>query len=391
MKKIINLFNNKKILLALIITITIFFVMVAAFFSLKKTPQKPPKTKQGRVIGFLPYWNIEKAEIDFSTFDQIIYSGLTIDESGKIIKEEETGGIEPGWLRYKNGALDKIIQQCKNNNVKIIISITCFDNQTIPEFISNQQAHLQLIEQLVELIEEKDFDGIDIDFEYFPDREPHPDFADNFNSFLEKLSGRLQETNPNLLLSADIYPKAFITEKPYNLTEMIPLVDQIVLMAYDFTQAGSPQAGPIAPLSVNNFKEYSIEQTLEAIQKTTDNTKKIILGIPLYGYVWQTYDDQHRSTAFAGSGATISYQKIKEYLQEKEGIAVNWDATASSPWAHYQEDNQNWQIYYENLRSMQKKFQLAVDKNLGGIAFWALGYEGDSLEIWGTLNKVIYQ
>jgi spore germination protein YaaH len=44
-------------------------------------------------------------------------------------------------------------------------------------------------------------------------------------------------------------------------------------------------------------------------------------------------------------------------------------------------------IYYENSRSMSYKLDFVNQLDLGGVAIWALGYEGRSRELWDVVEQ----
>ena len=44
-------------------------------------------------------------------------------------------------------------------------------------------------------------------------------------------------------------------------------------------------------------------------------------------------------------------------------------------------------LYYENSRSLSYKLDLVNQLDLAGVAIWALGYEGDSRELWETIGR----
>jgi spore germination protein YaaH len=41
-----------------------------------------------------------------------------------------------------------------------------------------------------------------------------------------------------------------------------------------------------------------------------------------------------------------------------------------------------YQAYFENIESLRAKMELAKQTQVGGVGFWALGYEGDDGELW---------
>lgn len=341
--------------------------------------------RQIKVTSFLPYWNLkDDYQIDWNAFDTLIYFDLLVDQDGYII-HRENGEMEPGWRNFQSDKVQKVLTMAKKRGKKVGISIAAFDDEVltgVPADVGKQQT---LIGEIMGLMAEYGFNHINIDFEYFPKTEDK-EFGQNFNIFLDNLRRAIKQKNDNIVLSVDIYPKAVIRNTPYKVREMSAIADQTILMAYDFFNILSENSGPVAPLKTNNEKEYSITQTLQAyIGKIEMN--KLTLGIPLYGYEWQTVDDQPRSSTVPRTGQTASYRRVKELIADKD-LTVNWDATASSPWLWYETDGELHQIYFENMESLKLKIQLAEQLHLGGIAFWALGYEGNNKEIWDYVKKL---
>lgn len=340
--------------------------------------------KRMMVLGFLPYWNFDKVKVDFDIVDQLLYFGLTVDENGQLIKFEGWNA-EPGWVMYNSSELTQFMKTARQKKKKVLLTIISFDPQIMSSVVKEKTKMNTLIDEIIKAVKEKNFDGVDIDFEYFPPAEDL-EFGPNFNYFLKELKKALIVNNTKAILSVDIYPKAFILGKPYDLKPMTEIVDQIILMAYDFTQSNSDVSGPVAPIKAASFKDYSITQALDAYFYKIGKPQKLILGIPLYGYQWRTYGSQPKSYTLPGLAQTVSYKQAKELIKEKE-LTINWDATASSPWLQYQDGWIFQQLYFENLDSLKLKFDLALKQKLKGVGFWALGYEEDELDFWQLLKK----
>ncbi|GAG17997.1 unnamed protein product, partial [marine sediment metagenome] len=244
------------------------------------------KGKRDRqVIGFLPYWNMnDELEIDFDAVDQLIYFNLMVDINGDTITYGDEGG---GWFTYNTPKLDSWLKKAKEKDKKTLLCVASFNAEVMFQISANEEKQDRVIKTIIQAIKEKGFDGVDIDFEYF-EQYGHQSFGDNFNNFMSRLRKELDKVNPDLILSVDIYPKAIIEDEPYNLKEMNEIIDQLIIMAYDFTQSGSYNAGPVAPINTDpslNEKirdNYSIMQTLEAAEGKIDK-EKLVLGIPLYG------------------------------------------------------------------------------------------------------------
>lgn len=384
-------------LILISVSIFLFLTFLFKFFTTNKSFLSPiferfslflKGKKDRQVIGFLPYWNINQdLEIDFDAVDQLIYFNLMVDINGDTITYGDEGG---GWFMYNSPALSPWLKKAKEKNKKTLLCIASFSAEVMFQIAEDEGKQDKVIKTIINGIKEKGFDGVDIDFEYF-EQYHHQGFGKNFNNFLSRLRKELDKIDEELILSVDIYPKAIIEDHPYELKEMNEIIDQLIIMAYDFTQSGSYNAGPVAPIRTDSSlneeirDNYSIMQTLESAEAKIDK-EKLVLGIPLYGYKWRTYDSEHRSETYPGIGSMASYSVMKELIKEKD-LTINWDLLAQSPWTTYQEGNTIYQIYFENIESLKSKFGLAKKHQLKGIAFWALGYEGKERAIWEHLKK----
>lgn len=341
-------------------------------------------TEKLEVIAFLPYWNLAEVKgTDFYAIDQLIYFGLKPGPDGEIVKMTDEG-LDIGWQTFEGEELRQIFTRLKSGQKKILISIASFEREVMDQLLADPGARQKLTSQLVELVVARDLDGLNIDFEYLTEWEGE-NFGKNFHQFLQELKIALKSKKPSAILSVDIYPKAFVYNWPYKLEEMNQIVDQVILMAYDFTQINSPQSGPVAPLRAEDDREHSIIRTLSfALAKI--EPQKLILGIPLYGYEWQTVSSQERSHTYPRSGLVATLKRVKELIREKK-VLVNWDRLAATPWLTYEDNEVVKQIYFENLQSLGLKVDLAKQLKLAGVAFWALGYEGEDEEVWRYLES----
>jgi spore germination protein len=115
---------------------------------------------------------------------------------------------------------------------------------------------------------------------------------------------------------------------------------------------------------------------------------KIILAVPFYGYEWQTLTSEYESETVPNTGASATYARVKTLLENRTDAKQYWDEEAQSPWLVYKQNGQIKQIYYENELSMNKKIDLIMDKKLGGVAIWAVGFEGENEGPWIVIDKL---
>jgi spore germination protein YaaH len=118
--------------------------------------------------------------------------------------------------------------------------------------------------------------------------------------------------------------------------------------------------------------------------------EKVILVVPFYGYEWQTTTlNLETAQTYPKTGATLTYERLQSLLGRKKALKLteHWDEHSLSPYITYEEEDEFFIGFYENERSLGYKIDLARGLNLGGIAIWALGYEGETSELWQTSEK----
>ncbi|MEL6659770.1 MAG: glycosyl hydrolase family 18 protein, partial [Bacteroidota bacterium] len=143
--------------------------------------------------------------------------------------------------------------------------------------------------------------------------------------------------------------------------------------------------GPIAPLDAPE-PSGSLKQLVELYQEEGLDRKKMLLGLPLYGRVWESGDSTLQSTDRVFK-RDITYQQIRRAYSEY--LEPRYDALSGS--AYYMEQLENGQyekVWFEDSLSLTLKMEWAIDENLGGAALWALGYSHGYDEIWRAVEKV---
>jgi len=74
-------------------------------------------------------------------------------------------------------------------------------------------------------------------------------------------------------------------------------------------------------------------------------------------------------------------------IQDKT-LELLWDRNTLTPYGIASSSGQISQIYFENATSMKLKLDFVKSANLGGIAIWALGYEGQDSWVWPIINSL---
>ena len=337
---------------------------------------KPP---QKIVIGFLPFWLIDKAQSDYSKYiTQLSYFNLTIDSDGTIQKYTAPGESDPGYHALASGKVDDYLLFEKSKGIQLSITIFSGDDKKINSFLEDPTGSAQnLISDISPLLTQYGFTDLNLDIEKVAEATPEQRLQ--YTSFVSEVRKRL---NPNITITIDAPGIAFVKDK--NLVDpksLSKIADYLVLMGYDFHNQGSFVTGPVAPQSgAGVVSEFDIESAVQAAL-TEVPSSKLILAVPLYGYSWETINPNPRSAVLPGSSYSISSKSVEDFLSNCASCSAEFDKTDSETHVIYKdtETGTYHQIFYPEKSSTQIKVDFAKSQNLGGMALWALGYEDDTI------------
>lgn len=230
-----------------------------------------------------------------------------------------------------------------------------FSNYLIHLVINDKEKKNRLIQELLFTIESKGYAGVDIDFEYI--------LAEDKNAFVQfvldvsRVMGEHgYETSIALAPKTEANQPGLLYEgKDYKL--LGAAVDRALLMTYEWGYTyGPPMA--VAPLpNVRRVVEYAI---------TEISPTKIDLGIPNYGYDWAL--PYERGVTKARTISNIEAVQIAIQF----GVPIEFDTYAQSPFFHYMQDGVQHEVWFEDIRSLQRKFDLVRDYGLHGMGYWQI-------------------
>lgn len=271
------------------------------------------------------------------------------------------GFTTEGQLIPPNVADQWMIEEAQGFAVSSILVLTPlgadgrFNNNLIHEVVTSETAREALISNLLLTVEEKGFGGVDVDFEYILAED-----RDLFTSFVAELRQRMNESG--YMVSVALAPKTS-ADQPGLLYEgkdyggLGAAADEVLLMAYEWGYTYGP-AMAVAPLNkVRQVIEYAL---------TEIPPEKINLGIPNYGYDWLLPYVRGESRA-----VTIGHVEAVQIAIEND-VPIQFDETAQSPYFTYIRDGKEHEVWFEDVRSLQAKFNLLKEYDLKGIGVWQI-------------------
>ena len=302
------------------------------------------------------------------------YFNITIDSDGKIQKFTAPTESDPGWHNLSSGKVDDYLSSAKAKGINLSLTVFSGDDKKIDSFLENPETSAQnLVNEVAPVMTQYGFSDLNLDIEKVADASPEARLK--FTNFVAEVRKNLDK---NITVTVDISPVAFV--KDTNLDDpaaISQIADHIVLMGYDYHNQGSFVTGPISPQSgAGIVSEFDIESAI-TMAKTMMPATKLILGIPLYGYSWETIGSIPRSATIPASALTMSSRSIADFLRSCTNCTTTYDQTDQESHTIYKDDSTGTfhQIFYPDKVSTQVKVDYVKAQGLGGIALWALGYE----------------
>ncbi len=334
---------------------------------------KPKKT----IFGFFPYWMMGEADnITLNTLTDVSIFGLETDQNGNIMTggNDEAGG---GWQMWTDPLLDRFISRARSYGIKISLTIKSFNNGNIAAVVTSDNAQKNLIANILYLVNSKNLDGVNIDFEYVGN--PSQTVTDGFTRFITNLNTELKRQNPNSILTIDTYLASGSDDGLFDLPALALQSDAFIIMGYDMhTPKGDP--GPVSAMGGDSNIIGYVQNYLEKVSPS-----KIILAVPYYGYDWP-----QNGTNDPSNVKILPYALIAD---QSKNLQLNWDTTSETPSFTYKDSSGNPRIvYFDNVRSLGIKYDFINEKNLKGVGIWALGYDGNNQDLQKLLiDKFINQ
>jgi len=337
-----------------------------------------PLSPEKIVIGFLPYWLLDKASENYSkNITTLAYFSLRVDGNGNIQKLLNEQQEEPGWYALQSGKLDAFFSNAIKNKQTLSITVASGDMNSINALVSDPVNHAKnLVSDLKSIMEKYGFSDLNLDIESTQTATPPARL--HFTQFVQAVR---KELNKNQTLTVEISPTDVIRNNLIDPGAVGKIADNVVLMAYDYHSTSSFVTGPVAPIDgAGVSSEYDVAS---AVEKTLDviPSIKLILGIPLYGYGWESLTQAPRSAIIPNTGLAVSNRTAEELLSSCTDCSAQLDSQANEKYiSTYQSGTSDYKtIFYPDKDSTQAKINLANKLELSGLALWALGYEGNSI------------
>jgi spore germination protein YaaH len=315
-------------------------------------------TLQKRVMGYYPYWQgTYYTTMNYSSLSCIAYFSYEVNPS--------TGSYNTVHF-WKT---TNLIPQAHANGVKVVLCATLFGSSNLTTFLSNATARQTCIDSLVSLVQLRGADGVNIDFEGLPSSQKA-----NFTAFMNSLSNTFHTKIPGSIVSVAL--PSVDWSNAFDVAAMTT-TDEFYIMGYDYYYSSSTTAGPTGLLYYGSlwYAQCASKSINDYLIKGIPKSK-LFLAVPYYGYEWGTVSNAFNAST-TGTGTSRTYSTAKN-----NAVIYGYNYETQSQSAYYMYNSGGWkQCWYDDSTSLSKKYDVVLQRDIGGIGIWALGYQGSNTEL----------
>jgi spore germination protein YaaH len=217
--------------------------------------------------------------------------------------------------------LTNAVNALRSRGLPVVPSITDGTGRLVMATILDNAATRTLhVQTITNLVVSRGYDGIDLDYEGFAFTDPRSSWdatRPDWVAFIAELGAALRANGKLLAVTVPpVWNNGTSGYWVYDIAGMLPHVDRLRLMVYDWS-VGQP--GPIGPLSW----QANVLSTLEAIipaDQLDVQRSKIQIGVNAYGRSWATV-----TSGVCPSGASIGTVAVQ--MESAAALAAQHGAT----------------------------------------------------------------
>lgn len=342
------------------------------------------------VLGWLPYWDLTSPVISRLRFDlvsTIAYFSIGVGADGSLQKTT-SGGATTGWAGWTSSSMSGVINAAHARGVRVVPTITMhawsYDYTAMTTLLNSTANRSGLVSQVVAMVRDRGADGVNIDFEPVP-----TSLRAQFTALVREMDAGLASAHVGAYVTVDTMAGAAAWSTGYDVASLATAADAIVVMAYDFSYAGSARAGGVA-LYDSPYIYAAADSMRDHLSLVSPD--RMIWGVPYYGRAWNTSTDAVNATVRSpASSASFAYYRSDSTGANARTLAATngrrWDAGGQVPYTVYRAGDGDWrQLYYDDPASIGMKYDMVNRNDIAGIGIWALGMDTGTSDLWDVIE-----
>ncbi len=309
---------------------------------------------------FVGYLYGAPRDVNYSLYTHLCHAFVTAGPDGVINKGRGAPSRE-------------LTTQAHRAGVKVLISLGGWGwDKQFAEIVSNPEAEARYVDGVVKMIDEFDYDGLDLDWEY-------PDTAkevEGFERLTRTLRGRIdaigkaKNRSMNLTMAAAANKGTLSWLKKDFLLENM---DWVNVMTYDYAGAWSSNAGHNSPLFPSKKSPQSIETTMSyLLDERGIPADRLALGLPLYGRGFNVAKPYDSIKDLPDKRVvSLTYRQVAD--KENQGWKRSRDDETKAPWLTAPDGSMV--VGYDDAESLRLKTEWAMSRGLRGVFFWQIAQD----------------
>lgn len=310
------------------------------------------------------YRNYQQVDdLFFETLDIINTAFVTADASGYLSGSSTLSNVS-----------NFIMPRAKENGNWVIMSIAPESNWS--SIAANTTATNAFADNIVSMINQYGFDGVDIDWETPTDQE-----KTRFTALMKVVHTKVKANNPNHLVTTAITGGMWQPPR-YDLNNSKEYLDYINIMTYGMTSNSGQYQNALYKSSTfhdsvfragQSLSTASIDESVKMFKNSYGITyQKMIVGVAFYGIKQtRTYDEGSNTFSPFKNAGSVYYNHISSVYMNDDNYSLRYDSNAGVPYI-IKTDGTEF-ISFDNPQSILEKSRYIQRNQLGGMMFWEYG------------------
>jgi spore germination protein YaaH len=350
---------------------------------------------------WIPYWR--KTEGASSTLQNL----NVLTQISPFAFELQTDGSIKNALKIDEEPWPTLIAEAKKKKIKIYPSILSYPQTETEKYdfwlvMAQRARRTAHIKDIVALVKKYKVDGIDIDYEN-KTAETRP----YFSAFLKELSVALHKDKKNLICTVEARTppesryattsKEVLSKVEYSNDYAVigSVCDQVRIMAYD--QAGDDRN--LVNQNIASGNMYKPVADIDWVEKIATlalreiPAKKIVLGIPTYGYKYEIKQQSGTSTPTYSRIGSMNFNYADDLAKSLHITPTRNSAgelsfiysTTTDLDGNYLGGTKQYLVWYSDAQAIADKVKIAKLYKLGGVVIFKID-GGNDPRVWQVIK-----
>lgn len=343
------------------------------------------------ISGWIPYWRAATGTADvlphLQSLSAVMPFGYIVQNDGSLY---DAFGFS---ATSSTSTANLLIAAAKAKRVKVVPTVMWSNGTAIHAILSNKAKRIMLEDRIAALAKNKDFDGINIDFEgKYAKTKPY------FSLFLKGLYNRVGNKFVYCAIEArtpvadryDGTPPPDATEYANDFVALNKYCDRVELMTYDqgtidLKLSAAASSTPYIPIADPQWVRKVVTLAVKTISK-----KKIVIGVATYGYEYdlvplaQGYRYELNWTFNPRYATTLAGELGITPLRNTAGELSFLYAPTTTPATSTSTNPMRRIVWWSDARAIQDKVELAKKLGVRGVALFKLD-GGEDPALWNIL------